>query len=164
MALREIYLCVGGNLGDRESNMEEVLSFIEFNFGTIQAISPMVESEGWQMEGVPPFLNRIVHIKSELSNKALLEEIKDLDEFYGRPPKSETYLSREMDVDILFIGSEIIKDAELTVPHPRLHERRFVLLPFAELNKEFIHPEFQKTIGQLLTECTDVCVVNKVIS
>jgi 2-amino-4-hydroxy-6-hydroxymethyldihydropteridine diphosphokinase len=155
MALRDIYLCIGGNLGDRNSNMEEVLTFIEFNFGTIVSSSPIVESAGWQMIDVPPFLNQIVHIQSELSNKQLIDEIHDLDDFYGRPKKGDTYLSREMDLDILLIGEEIIEEPELIVPHPRMLERRFVLLPFSLLAPDLVHPQCKQTIAQLLDACPD---------
>ena len=159
MLQRDIYLCIGGNLGDREANMEEVLSFIEFNFGTIVAMSPIVESAGWEMTDVPPFLNRIVHIQSELSNKELIEEMHDLDEFYGRTKSTEGYQSREMDLDILLIDDETLESEELTVPHPRMHQRRFVLQPFAQLYPELMHPVFQKSMIQLLSECTDAGAV-----
>jgi 2-amino-4-hydroxy-6-hydroxymethyldihydropteridine diphosphokinase len=155
MATRDIYLCVGGNLGDREGNMEEVLTFIEFNFGDIQNLSPIVESDGWQMSNVPKFLNQVIHIKSELSNKELLEEIKDLEEFYGRTKKGLGYQSREMDVDVLLIDQEIIEEPELIVPHPRMNERRFVLYPFNCIAPDLIHPTSQLSIAKLLAACKD---------
>lgn len=155
MSTRDIYLCIGGNLGDRDANMEEVMTFIEFNFGDIVAISPIVESEGWQMTNVPPFLNQIVHIRSELTNAQLVEEIHDLDDFYGREKASGQYLSRAMDLDVLFIGNEIIEEEDLVVPHPRIQERRFVLDPFVRLYPDFIHPVLGKSMSTLLAECPD---------
>lgn len=155
MAHRDIYLCIGGNLGDRDANMEEVMTFIEFNFGDIVAVSPIVESDGWQMSNVPKFLNQIVHIRSELTNAQLIEEIHDLDDFYGREKSQGKYLSRPMDLDVLFIGEEIIQEEELCVPHPRLQDRRFVLEPFAKLYPDFVHPGLGKTIVALLAECPD---------
>jgi 2-amino-4-hydroxy-6-hydroxymethyldihydropteridine diphosphokinase len=155
MATRDIYLCVGGNLGDREGNMEEVLTFIEFNFGDIQNLSPIVESDGWHMSNVPKFLNQVIHIKSELSNKELLVEIKDLEQFYGRTKKGLDYQSREMDVDVLLIDQEIIEEPELIVPHPRMTERRFVLYPLSCLVPDLIHPTSQLPISKLLADCTD---------
>jgi 2-amino-4-hydroxy-6-hydroxymethyldihydropteridine diphosphokinase len=155
MAIRDIYLCIGGNLGDRDANMEEVLTFIEFNFGDVIAVSPIVESEGWKMTNVPPFLNQIVHIRSTLTNAELIEEIHDLDDFYGREKSEGQYLSRTMDLDILLIGDEIIAEEELNVPHRYMHERRFVLDPFARLYPEVIHPVYGKTIAELLNECPD---------
>jgi len=152
---RAIYLCIGGNLGEREANLEEALEFIDFNFGDVVGVSSMYESEPWGMSDVPNFLNQVVHIQSELTDKELLEEIADLEEFFGRERSSQGYVSREMDIDVLFIDEEVISTEALQVPHPRISERRFVLEPMAEIAPEFIHPELKQAVEVLLKACSD---------
>jgi 2-amino-4-hydroxy-6-hydroxymethyldihydropteridine diphosphokinase len=152
---RAIYLCIGGNLGEREANLEEALEFIDFNFGDVVGVSSIYESEPWGMSDVPNFLNQVVHIQSELTDKELLEEIADLEEFFGRERSSQGYVSREMDIDVLFIDEEVISTEALQVPHPRISERRFVLEPMAEIAPEFIHPELKQAVEVLLKACSD---------
>ncbi len=152
---RTIYLCIGGNLGEREANLEEAGDFIDFNLGDVVATSGIYESEPWGMTDVPSFLNQVVQIRSELSNEELMQEIQELEEFFGRERSAQGYVSREMDVDILFIDQEIIETDTLRVPHPRMAERRFVLTPMAEIAPELIHPELKKNIQELLASCAD---------
>jgi 2-amino-4-hydroxy-6-hydroxymethyldihydropteridine diphosphokinase len=152
---RAIYLCIGGNLGEREANLEEAIDFIGFNFGDVVAVSSIYESEPWGMSDVPNFLNQVVHLQSELTDKELLVEIADLEEFFGRERSSQGYVSREMDIDVLFIDEEVISTETLQVPHPRMSERRFVLEPLAEIAPRFIHPELKQSIEVLLKACTD---------
>jgi 2-amino-4-hydroxy-6-hydroxymethyldihydropteridine diphosphokinase len=162
MALkRTIYLCIGGNLGEREANLEETRMFIEFNFGDIVAISSVYESEAWGMQDAPPFLNQVVCIESDLSNGELLDEILELEDFYGRERSEVEYLSREMDIDVLLIDQEILHDASLHVPHPRMHERSFVLMPLSEIAPDLEHPELKTNISSLLKDCTDKTKVTR---
>jgi 2-amino-4-hydroxy-6-hydroxymethyldihydropteridine diphosphokinase len=129
MSLNKAYLCIGGNLGDREENLEETREFISFNMGDIIAESSIYQSPAWGMEGAPDFLNQVLLIETKLSLPLLLAEITELEvEFYGRKKTTGTYSSREMDVDILFYNDEILESEKLTVPHPRMHLRKFVLV------------------------------------
>jgi 2-amino-4-hydroxy-6-hydroxymethyldihydropteridine diphosphokinase len=153
--LRQIYLCIGGNLGEREANLEETVEFIDFNIGDVIAVSSVYESEPWGMTDVPNFLNQVVLVESELRNEELLAEVEGLEEFYGRERSDEKYLSREMDVDILFIDGEIIEEDNLRVPHPRMSERRFVLEPLAEIASDLMHPELKLSAAELLKACKD---------
>jgi 2-amino-4-hydroxy-6-hydroxymethyldihydropteridine diphosphokinase len=148
-------MCIGGNLGEREANLEEAHDFIDFNIGDVTATSAIYESEPWGMTNVPNFLNQVIQIQTELSNDELLTEIAELEEFFGRERSTEGYVSREMDIDVLFIGEEIIDTESLRVPHPRLSERLFVLEPLAEIAPDFIHPELKKSVKELLASCTD---------
>lgn len=158
---RTIHLCIGGNLGEREANLQEALEFIDFNFGDVKAVSSVYESEPWGMTDVPNFLNQVVLIESELSNEQLLEEINDLEEFFGRERSAKGYLSREMDIDVLLIGEEIIDTERMQVPHPRIAERRFALEPLAELAPELMHPVYKRTVSALLKDCSDKCKVTR---
>jgi len=135
--------------------------FLEYNFGDIMASSSVYESEAWGMENAPAFLNQVVIIESELSNDDLLMEIEELEEFYGRERSNTGYLSREMDIDVLYIGDEIIDTEKLKVPHPKMHERKFVLVPLAELAPQFVHPGLKKNSEELMSICADLSVVKK---
>lgn len=158
---RQIYLCIGGNLGEREANLEEAVEFIDFNFGDVIAVSSVYESEPWGMTDVPNFLNQVVLVESELSNEELLTEISELEEFFGRERSTAGYVSREMDIDVLFIDQEIIEEEKFKVPHPRMTERRFVLEPLAEIAPDIVHPVLKQSATDLLKSCKDPGKVNR---
>jgi 2-amino-4-hydroxy-6-hydroxymethyldihydropteridine diphosphokinase len=162
MKKNTVYLCIGGNLGEREANLEETREFLEFNFGDVVETSSVYESEGWEMENVPAFLNQVVKIETELTPLELLQEIAELEEFYGRERKSGIYLSREMDVDVLLYNDEIIVTENLIVPHPKMALRRFVLEPLNEIAPDLVHPMLKKTIAELLKDCEDKSVLKKI--
>lgn len=159
--MHKVYLCIGGNLGDRLDNIHETHDFISFNMGEIIAMSSIYESSPWGMTGVEDFLNQVILIETELNPIQLLQEIKELEEYYGRERKPGQYLSREMDVDILFWNDEVLEMEKLTVPHPRITERRFVLVPLAEVAPDLMHPSLKKSILELLAICTDESKVLK---
>jgi 2-amino-4-hydroxy-6-hydroxymethyldihydropteridine diphosphokinase len=162
MSTNNVLLCIGGNLGDRLENLEETRDFIEFNMGDIVAVSGIYESPAWGMEAAPDFLNQVIEISTTLNYLQLLAEIKEIEEFYGRMRTPGKYTSREMDVDILFFNDEIVETEKLTIPHPRLHERRFVLTPLAEILPDKIHPVLNKSIAELLKSCEDTSPVKRV--
>lgn len=162
MALNRVVLCIGGNLGDRMANLGETADFVLFNIGDIVQSSGIYESPGWGMENVPDFLNQVLVVETELDPAGLLAEIAELEEFYGRQRIKGKYASREMDVDILFFNDEIIHEENIDIPHPRMHERMFVLKPLSEILPEYIHPELKKTVEQLWKECTDTANVKRI--
>ena len=161
MAKNTAYLCIGGNEGDRHANLEETREFLYFNFGDIEQTSSIYESEAWGMENANPFLNQVIQITTELTPEELLQEIRELEEFYGRKRKPGKYLPREMDVDILFYNDWVINTPNLILPHPRLHLRKFVLEPLHEIAPSLNHPLLNQTIEQLLKNCNDPSEVIK---
>jgi 2-amino-4-hydroxy-6-hydroxymethyldihydropteridine diphosphokinase len=162
MAAHRVFLCIGGNLGDRLANLEETRFFIDCNFGSILQESSIYESPGWQMTDVPAFLNQVLEIETDLTWQALLDEIRELEEFYGKPKRKDEYLSREMDVDVLFYDDLILSEDEMVVPHPRLTQRKFVLLPLSEIAGELVHPIEKKSVLELLKECDDTSELTKI--
>jgi 2-amino-4-hydroxy-6-hydroxymethyldihydropteridine diphosphokinase len=113
------------------------------------------------MADVPNFFNQVVHIQSELSNEELLAEIEELENFFGRERSTEGYVSREMDIDVLFIESEIIDTEQIKVPHPRMTERRFVLEPLTEIASDMVHPALKQSVAELLKACKDTGKVTR---
>lgn len=155
MTAHTVYLCLGGNLGDRGANLEEAILFITFNIGDITAASSVYESTAWGMENAPAFLNQVLKISTELSPSDLITEIAELEEFFGRERSPSKYLDREMDVDVLFYDDEVMDEEKIQIPHPRLQLRRFVLVPLAEIAPAMVHPVLKRNMLELLNDCED---------
>ena len=127
--------------------------------------SSLYESDPWGFKDPTPFYNMVVEIKTVLSPKGILKEIREIESALGRTRavcatrradgNKKIYEPRTIDIDILFYDSKIINLDDLMIPHPRLHERKFILIPMAEIAPDFIHPVLKKTIGDLLTSCHD---------
>jgi 2-amino-4-hydroxy-6-hydroxymethyldihydropteridine diphosphokinase len=146
----KVLLCIGGNIGDREANMEEARMFISFNFGEILQQSSVKETAPWGMSvDTPYFLNQILLVETSLSPEQLYTEIEELETYFGRERGGVGYKNREMDVDVLSYNNEIMNTEQLQVPHPRLHERLFVLDLMKEVVPEFVHPVLNKTIDAM---------------
>jgi len=151
------FLLLGGNIGDRETVLRNAISRIESNAGTIDQVSALYETEPWEMLNAENFLNIALKITTKLSAIELLDTLLNIEEQSGRKRNQNIaeYESRPLDIDILFYGSKIIQTTQLTIPHPKLHTRRFVLVPLCEIAHDFIHPIYHKTIFTLLSECQD---------
>jgi len=157
------YLSIGGNLGYRFSNLARARLLIEENIGRIDLKSSVYETEPWGFVHKNLFLNQIVGVRTLLSPFEILSEIKKIETVMGRKRTGkERYEGRRIDIDILFYNNEIIDTAELTVPHPEMTKRKFVLIPLAEIATTKIHPVLNKTVDDLLRECQDNGEVKKV--
>ncbi len=145
-----IYLGLGSNIGDRQANLEQSLGLLAEKMD-ILAVSSIYETPPWGYADQPAFYNQAVKAETCLTPLALLEFIKSTESGMGRKPTFR-YGPRCIDVDILFYDDLVIATETLTIPHPQLAERAFVLAPLAEIAPELVHPESGRTITALLEE------------
>lgn len=157
----QIYLLIGGNLEDRKVLLEEAREGIEKYIGEIEKESSIYETAAWGFDSKNDFLNQVLVVNSDLNAHQVLEKCQEIENQLGRVRKSEQYASRTMDIDILFYNDEIIDLPELTIPHKQLHKRRFTLEPLNEISPDLIHPKFNKSIKELLSDCKDHSDVRK---
>jgi 2-amino-4-hydroxy-6-hydroxymethyldihydropteridine diphosphokinase len=141
------YLSLGSNLGDRRGNLNAALSRLQA-LGQLVAVSSVYETEPVELTDQPWFLNCAVKLDTEKMPKQLLGGILGLEREMGRQ-RGQKKGPRLIDVDILLFGTSIVETQGLTIPHPALHQRRFVLEPLAEIAPELRHPVFKRTIREL---------------
>jgi 2-amino-4-hydroxy-6-hydroxymethyldihydropteridine diphosphokinase len=150
-----LYLLLGGNLGDKKKIFEEARELLGERIGKISALSAVYETEPWGFESDDIFWNQVLKMETELSPKEVLGKTQEIEHDLGRIRKEKQFSSRIIDIDILFYGDQIINENDLIIPHPRIQERKFTLVPLCEIAPELVHPVLKKSIGQLLKECTD---------
>lgn len=160
------HVLFGSNMGDKDWVFAEACLYINNRCGQVTMLSSPYESEPWGFEADEWFLNRVVVLQTELAPETLLRELLEIERELGRVrhPDAKGYSSRPADLDILYYGNRVICSGMLTVPHPRLHLRRFALMPMCEVAPDLIHPVFQKTQVELLEQCPDTGVVRLVSS
>lgn len=158
--MTRVYLLLGANQGDVRKNFRLALDAIEQDLGQIKQVSSLYESESWGFKA-DPFLNCALLLHSKLLPLEFLEKLLRIEAGLGRI-RCDTggYTSRSMDIDILLWGEETIELPELKVPHPRMHLRRFALLPLEEIGGDLRLPQ-GKTVRELLAECPDESVVRR---
>ena len=150
-----VFIQLGSNLGNRQNAIFLSQQFVLQQIGYIVNESAIYETEPWMMDSEKWFLNQVIEVETNLEPHSLLLKLKDFEQTQGRKTETGKYQPRVIDMDILFYGNQIINSSDLVVPHPFLHERKFVLIPMNEINPDFIHPIFNKSINELLTECND---------
>jgi dihydropteroate synthase/2-amino-4-hydroxy-6-hydroxymethyldihydropteridine diphosphokinase len=145
-----VYLSLGTNLGDRSRNLQTAIESLSPSV-RVQRTSPVYETEPWGFTDQPSFYNQVVEGLTDLSPLDLLDTVKQLEVSLGREP-SFLYGPRKIDIDILFYEDQVIHLPRLTLPHPLISERAFVLVPLADLAPNMQHPVLKKTIQSLLSE------------
>jgi 2-amino-4-hydroxy-6-hydroxymethyldihydropteridine diphosphokinase len=148
-AVKTVYLGLGGNLGDRERTLRSAIEALNAPDLRVLRVSPVYETEPVDVREQPWFLNLVVEAETSLFPMQLLARAMKVERALGRrrvTPKGP----RTIDIDILFYGNAVIDSPQLTVPHPRAAERRFVLAPLADLAPGFRHPVLRRTMGELL--------------
>lgn len=158
------YILFGSNMGDKEALFAQACLLINNRCGRVVEVSSAYESEPWGFEAKEWFLNRLIVVETELEPEEMMRQLLDIEAELGRVrhPEAEGYASRTADLDILYYGSRIVLTDSLTIPHPRLHQRRFALLPLCELAPQLVHPAFNLTQTELLKRCFDFSEVRKI--
>jgi deoxyguanosine kinase len=160
--MNEVYLCLGGNLGNCLATFVQVCVLIEQTVGKVTKQSSLYQSQAWGMEGAPDFLNQVIKIETKISAEELLIFLLEIEKKLGRERTETTmYQSRLIDIDILFFNKKTIKTEILEIPHPRLHLRKFVLEPLNEIAPNFVHPVLNKSVSELLKLCPDAGQIKK---
>lgn len=154
MKKRTYHLLIGGNLGDRIARLAQARHLLANEAGVIVNESSIYETQPWGFEDQPWFLNQAIELHSSKSPMDLLETIKHIEVEVGRT-EAEKWHARTMDIDILLCGDEIVKQNLLTIPHPLLQERNFVLIPLMEIAADQIHPVLEKSIEEIYTDSRD---------
>jgi len=144
-----IYLALGTNLGDRLANLRDAIAALAPDVRVLSE-STVYETPPWGYTDQPAFLNMVVEAETGLNPRALLETLKKREDELGRV-KNFRYGPRHIDLDILFYDNLVLDEDALEIPHPRLHERAFVLVPLADLAPEFVHPVLGQDIKALLS-------------
>lgn len=157
---KTVYLSLGSNLGDRAANLRTAIQNLQ-ELGQVTTTSSFYETEPVDVKEQPWFLNCAVKLETELMPKQLLKAVLALEERMGRRRK-QAKGPRTIDIDILLFGNSIIESKELVVPHPRMHERRFVLEPMAEIAGDVRHPGLKKSMRELRDAIADGAAVKRV--
>lgn len=155
----EVYLGLGSNLGDREGNLREAVKLLSERL-RIGQVSSVYETEPVGDDGQPRYLNQVCQFYTTLPPAALLPLLKGFELKLGRTGPSGA--PRPIDIDILFYGNRVVKTPKLVIPHPRLIERAFVLIPLVEIAPDLKHPVNHKTAKQLLSKLKDKHGVYKI--
>jgi len=159
--MKKVFLGLGTNMGKRAENLSKAVQRIETEIGSVVKTSSVYETEPWGFRSEEQFLNMVIKVNTDLSPAELLTRILSIEASLGRKRKAKQYVSRIIDIDILFYDDQMIDEKNLKIPHPLMHERRFVLEPLCELEPDLIHPVLVKTLKELLEICQDNSKVQK---
>ena len=158
--MNKTYLLLGSNMGNSKRQLSKAIGLIEKQIGKIVRQSGLYATAAWGNTNQPDFLNQVIIVQTKLTAVQTMQSILQIEKEMGRL-RTVKNAPRIIDIDILFFNKEIINTAELTVPHPQLQNRRFVLVPLNELSPNFKHPVLKKNIHQLFIHCHDKLNVKK---
>lgn len=156
-----VYIGLGSNIGNRLEHLQAAIDAIHYEIGSIIKISSCYQTPALGFDG-DPFLNACIEVRTYLSPELLMSKLLQLEENQGRKRLNNgQYNARTIDLDILFYDNNIVENKLLSIPHPRLHQRRFVLQPMEEIASDFIHPNHHQTIAAILEGCEDNSIVER---
>ena len=153
--MAKLFLLLGGNMGNKRQLFEKAISRLEEELGEITQLSSIYETEPWGFQSEDLFWNQVVVINTVLSPEDVLKKTQAIELELGRTRKAERYVSRLIDIDLLFYDDLILRNPDLELPHPRMTDRRFVLKPLEEIAPNLVHPVFNQSIKTLLKNCSD---------
>ena len=156
----KVYLLTGSNVGNSKVLLNQAKLYIIQLVGEITAASSLYQTAPWGNTNQQHFLNQVLEISTNLEAKEVLTTILNIEQQMGRT-REEKWAPRTIDIDILFFNNNIINEHDLIIPHPLLHQRRFTLVPLAEIAPNYIHPLLHQTITNILQHCSDNSVVEK---
>ena len=150
MHQERVFIALGSNIEPRKDFMDKAIAAIQ-TFGELINASSIIETEPFGFESETNFLNAVIEIKTDLSPRALLLKLQEIEKKLGRKSKSQNknYSSRTIDLDILYYGKQILVSLELTIPHPEIFNRDFVLIPLKEIAGDFVDPLRMSNINLL---------------
>ena len=157
--MNRVILSFGSNQGERIGWLQKAFKLIEINCGRIIKQSSIYETAAWGVHEQPDFLNTVIELETLLLPLDLLEATNKIEDTLGRQ-RTVKWGPRTLDIDLLFFNNDIYKYPTLKIPHPFIQERRFILLPLAEIAPTYIHPVLQQSVIELLAICPDKLEVN----
>ncbi len=152
--MARIFLLTGSNLGNRLTFLKTAQIELQKRVGKLIQASAIYETAAWGVTNQADFLNQVLELETNLLPEEILKINQEIEKEAGRNRK-EKWGARELDIDILFYGDLVLNTSELTIPHPQLQNRRFTLLPLAEIAPGLVHPALKKTVAELLKSCPD---------
>jgi 2-amino-4-hydroxy-6-hydroxymethyldihydropteridine diphosphokinase len=158
--MRTAYLLIGGNMGDRIAYLTNAKEVIAEQCGKVVNTSSLYETAAWGNTNQPAFLNQVLQIRTALNARQLMRLLLKIETQMGRI-RQQKYGPRIIDIDILLFNGEIHHQYSLQIPHPQMQNRRFALLPLAEIAPAIIHPLLKKRVSALLKNCPDTLAVKK---
>ena len=158
--MENLFLLTGSNIGNSAQHLQQAKQFINERIGIIVKSSSVYKTEPWGNKDQQDFLNQVLLVQTKLLAEDALIQLLQIEKEMGRN-RLQKWEPRIIDIDILFYGDRIINTEKLIVPHPLLHERRFTLLPLAEIAAGYMHPVLHKTIEELLQSCNDTSAVTQ---
>jgi 2-amino-4-hydroxy-6-hydroxymethyldihydropteridine diphosphokinase len=158
--MHKAYILLGSNMGRRKGFLNKAKGFIETEAGAIIKQSSIYQTAAWGHTNQQAFLNQVIIIKTKQEPDALMQTLLKIEEKLGRI-RTKKFGPRTIDLDILFYDSLVVKTKWVTIPHPAIQDRRFVLVPLAELSTRKIHPVYKQTVTSLLKNCSDNLAVKK---
>ncbi|MBO4738201.1 MAG: 2-amino-4-hydroxy-6-hydroxymethyldihydropteridine diphosphokinase [Bacteroidales bacterium] len=157
-------LLVGANLDNNLAKYDRLYALLEQHVGEIFKKSAFYQSEPWGFDSQNWFVNQAIWLKTNLSPQQLLGQCQQIEKTMGRPDHPhDHYEDRVMDIDIIFFNQDTVNAPNLQIPHPRMQQRKFVLLPLMEICPTYIHQTLHKTVAELLDICQDTAIVQKVV-
>ena len=152
--MEKAFLLLGSNIGDRLGHLNKAIALLNERVGEVGEISQIYTTAPWGVEGQEDYYNQAIEVVTDLSPRDLLTTIKEIEVQVGRIP-AERWAARIIDIDILLYGQSVVSEPDLIIPHERLHERNFALIPLMEIAGEQQHSRFQETITELYAKCRD---------